>query len=429
MGLLNSLNNWFWRKRNDYEGDGDGFIPLYSYVDGVKPLFNQYASLTEKLEVIFSNPAALFVFKMSCDLYSLGKFKVYKTFVTKGEEKENPKDPILKLLNNPNPYQTGKQMLWDQMFWNMIGVSYTYVHSRIIDDKNKIYVLMNNKMEFPQSLIDTCDKLVLSSATEDKIMNTTIKYQYDDGSSIQIPLGSLVINTNLSNGTGNFFAGNSCIDALYKVLCNADASLDAANINIRYAGKFMVAGQADPNNVTQLGMGETEKLSIEQKMNGRKAVHAVKSMIDIKRFVENYAQLELNKAWLDSAYIIGKMYNIPRDVLELYASSTYENQEKARASMVSYCLQPAGDDFAMSLTQQFRYERLNKEVVITWEHLPFVQVFESEKAKVNDTKAQTFLDLLNNGVSIDEANVFTGTSFTTGAQIQRNKPNTVTANG
>jgi hypothetical protein len=425
LGLFDRLKWW----RRDRDTDYDGFIPQYTYVEGVKPLFNQYASLTEKLEVIFSNPAALFIFKLSCDLYSLGKFKCYKTFVGKGEEKELPKDAVLKLLNNPNPYQTGRQLLWDQMFWNMVGVSYTYVNSTIVDNSNKIYVLMNNKLDFPQSLIDTCDKLVLSSATEEQIFKTVIKYQYDDGSSILIPLGNLVINTNLSNGTGNFFSGNSCIDALYKVMCNAEASLDSQNINIRYAGKFMVAGQADPNNVTQLGMGETEKLSIEQKMNGRKAVLAVKSMIDIKRFVENYAQLELNKAWLDSAYIIAKMYNIPRDVVELYASSTYENQEKARASMVSYCLQPAGDDFAMSLTQQFGYDRMNKEVVITWEHLPFVQVFESEKAKVNDTKAQTFLDLINNGVSIDEANAFTGTAFTTGTQIQRNKPNTVTANG
>lgn len=410
--------------RKEYEEDG--FMPLFSSIFGATPQFNQYASDLEKLSMVFQSPAALKVFKLQCDLYSLGRFIVTKDIVTTNEKRERLKDPVLKLLKNPNPYQTGKQLLWDQMFFNMLGTSYTYVDSKVVDTQNKIYVLMNSKIWFPESLRKVADKMIFSEAKRKEILETVINYRYDDGSMFNFPLSKLIINTDLSNGTGNYFKGNSTIDALYKVICNSEAALDSANINLRYAGKFMVAGTADPNNVAVAQMGEPEKQSIEKKMNGKRTVHAFKSMLEIKRFVENYAQLELNTAYLDAYYIIGNMYGIPRDVLEAYNSSTFENQEKARASHVSYSLAPKGEDFAMGLTQMFGYDLQNKEIGLSWDHLPFVQVFELDRAKVADMKAQLYLDLLNNGVSVEEANTWAGTTFTTGEKIVRNK---VTQNG
>ena len=421
MAFFDFLKSW---RNKEYEEDG--FIPLYSSMYGAKPEFNQFASDLEKLAMVFQSPAALKVFKLQCDLYSLGRFIVTKDIVTTNEKRERLKDPVLKLLKNPNPYQTGKQLLWDQMFFNMLGTSYTYVDSKVVDTQNKIYVLMNSKIWFPESLRKVADKMIFSEAKRKEIYDTIINYRYDDGSMYQFPLNKLIINTDLSNGTGNFFKGNSTIDALYKVICNSEAALDSANINLRYAGKFMVAGTADPNNVAVAQMGEPEKQSIEKKMNGKRTVHAFKSMLEIKRFVENYAQLELNTAYLDAYYIIGNMYGIPRDVLEAYNSSTFENQEKARASHVSYSLAPKGEDFAMGLTQMFGYDLQNKEIGLSWDHLPFVQVFELDRAKVADMKAQLYLDLLNNGVSVEEANTWAGTTFTTGEKIVRNK---VTQNG
>ena len=107
--------------RKEYEEDG--FMPLFSSIFGATPQFNQYASDLEKLSMVFQSPAALKVFKLQCDLYSLGRFIVTKDIVTTNEKRERLKDPVLKLLKNPNPYQTGKQLLWDQMFFNMLGTS------------------------------------------------------------------------------------------------------------------------------------------------------------------------------------------------------------------------------------------------------------------------------------------------------------------
>lgn len=396
--------------------DDDGLFPTTT-IYNTSPKFNDYSGDVLKLNAIFSSPALLKVFCLQCDLFSLGKPYVYDK-----DRKLIPDDPFIGLINNPNPMQSQSQFLWDFMFWNMIGTAYCYVDSDIITNPyNKLYFLQNNKIEWPANFYKDKDKLVFSKSALNNINSTPITYRYEDGTMIQFPLSKVTIITDLTNGTGNWYKGNSRIDALYKIVSNSEAALDATNINTRYSSKFMVSGQQDPKDVTKLPMGEDEKRDIESKINGRKSVYAVKSMIEIKRFVEDMRRLELDKSYLSSYFLIGSMYGIPRDVLEAYNSSTYENQEKARASHVSYTLQPKGNDLFQALGQRFGYNQEGKTIEIDWSHLPFMQVFEKDKAVTNQILIQTFSNLLNQGVSLDEANAFLKTNFKTGERINKTK--------
>jgi len=106
------------------------------------------------------------------------------------------------------------------------------------------------------------------------------------------------------------------------------------------------------------------------------------------------------------------MYGIPKDVLEAYNSSTYENQEKARGAHVSYCLMPKGNVFFEGLTEYFGYTKENKEIIIDWEHLPFMQVFAKERAETEKVKAETLNTLMDAGVPIEGINEFLDTKFT-----------------
>jgi hypothetical protein len=368
--------------------------------------YNDYTTDYLKLKLIFSNQALLKVFALQCDLFSIGKVYVYK------DDVELPDDEYLKMIKNPNPFQMQSQFLWDVMFWNMLGNTYNYCESRIVSEDNKLYILENNKIQFPQEMDSYRDKIVLSKSELNKINNFQINYLYADGSNTQLKWGNIVHMPDLSNGTGNWFKGSSRIDALIKVISNSEAALDATNINVRYSGKFMVAGQQDPNNVTQMPMSEVEKQDIESKMNGSKNVHAVKSMIDVKRFVTDIGKLKLSETYLDQYFLIGSMYNIPKDVLEAYNSGTYENQEKARGAFVSYCLQPKGDMFLEGHTNFFGYNKEGKKIIMDWEHLPFMQVFAKERAETDKTKSETLLNLMKAGVSIDEINQCMDTNFT-----------------
>ena len=417
MGLRQNLRNlvrdFFLRVR-----DNDGYLPYEtSDIYDAKPVFNDYTTDTRLFAAVMKNPALLKVIALQCDLFSLAKIYVYDK-----SGKAIDKDPALAKMANPNKFQSQQQFLWDFMFWNMIGTDYMYFDSKAVDSQStNLYFLDPSKMTFPTDLNTYKDKIVLSNKTYDLILKQIVEYRTEDGNVMNIPLSNILTITDLSNGLGNWWKGNSRLAALYKVISNSESALDAKNINVRYSGKFMVAGQADPKNINQLPMSEDEKTDIESKMNGRKNVHAVKSIIEIKRFVENMANLELGKAYLEDYFLIGSMYGIPRDVLEAYNSSTYENQEKARGAHVSYCLQPKGDQFMNALTSIFKYNEQGKMLVVKWDHLPFMQVFEKERADVQNKKIITLTNMLKINISLEECNSFLDTNFKTAEYVATNQ--------
>jgi len=299
------------------------------------------------------------------------------------------------------------------MFHLMKGNAYAYVDSSIAGIENKIYFLEASKMEWPRQFEAKKDKLIFSKKSFKDFQDTSIIYRYEDGTSITIPLSKIICIPDLTNGTGNWYKGNSRIDGLKKIISNSEAALDAININTRYTGKFLIAGQQDPKDVSKLPMSQTEKDDIERKANGPKQVHAVKSMIDIKRFVENIANLKLDESFRTAYFLIGSMYGVPKDVLEAYLQgSTFDNQEKATAKHIAYTMQPKGDAFMDALEKLFGYSEQGKQIKITWDYLPFMQVFEKEKAGVKNTQIQTMAAMIKLGIDLKEINDFLGTNFT-----------------
>lgn len=371
--------------------------------------FNNYGTDRLKIQAVFTHPAVLKVFALNCEIASLGEIYVYK------DGKSIDDDPILDRFENPNPFQTKQQYLWDYMFWSMIGNAYLYTVDKGTDsDYTKQYFLDISKMEWPLSIEKNCDKIILSKKAERELMDQEITYRYNDGTTIKVKLKELSRFFDLTNGVGNWFKSPSRLDALYKVISNSEASLDSLNINIRYAGKYMVAGQADPKDVYSTPMGEEEKKDIETKMNSDKAVHAVKSMIDIKRFVENIANLKLDEAYAGSYYIIGSMFGIPRDLLEAYwkDGAKFNNQSVALSRHITYGIQPKMNSLATDRTKVFGLKESGKKIVISFDHLPVMQANEKDTAETQKIKIETLILLIEAGVKLHEINTILDTNFT-----------------
>lgn len=372
--------------------------------------FNTFGKDREKLAMVLSNPAVLKVFAIQCDLFSMGRVCV------KDEDGEEiPDDPFLTLLNAPNPFtKTETQFLWDFMFWNMLGTSYCYVDSAVPDKKgNRMYFLDPSRIEWPLELERKKDKMVFSDAEIKAILDITITYRYQDGTTFKFPFSRLVIAHDLTNSIGNFFKGPSRLDALVKIISNSEHVLDSENINIRYTSKFMVGADQAVGTTTRKGMGDDEKKDIIEKIDhNQKNVYPVNAKINIQRFVEDLAKLQLPQEYLHQYFLIGNMYNIPRDVLEAYASATYENQEKARAGHVSYTLEPKGNQFMDAFEVHLGYREQKKNIVISWAHLPFVQVFAKDKVETQKATIEVLNSLLTMGVPLDQANKYLGTEFT-----------------
>lgn len=377
--------------------------------------FNNFARDREKLAIVLSNPAVLKVFSLQCDLFSMGKVCV------KQDEEEIEEDPFTNLINAPNPFsKTENQFLWDFMFWNMMGTCYAYVDSAVVDKKgNKIYFLDPAHIEWPMELERKKDKMIFSDAEVTAIRKTEITYRYADGTVFQFPFDRLVISHDLTNGIGNFFKGPSRLDALYKIISNSEHVLDSSNINIRYTSKFMVGSDQQVGTNTKMGLTDDEKNDIINKIDGsEKNVYPVRAKINIQRFVEDLSKLQLSQEYLHQYFLIGNMFNIPRDVLEAYNSATYENQEKARAAHVNYTLEPKGNQFMDAFEVHFGYRTEGKNIVISWDHLPFMQVFAKEKAETQKVQVEILNSLLTARVPIKQINEYLGTEF----EIEETEP-------
>jgi hypothetical protein len=366
--------------------------------------FNNYSLDKEKLAIALSNPALLKVITLQCDLFSLGKVYVYKD----GNQIENHE--FLKMIKKPNPFQNQSQFLWDYMFWLMLGTNYCYSDSKVISENNKLYHLTPHKLDFPTDIQQTSDHLVFSKAKENEIPKTQITYRYDNGDTFKFNLSKLIINTDLTNGIGNYFKGASRIDALTKPLSNSEFALDAKNVNVRYSAKFLVG--SGTSSIDSRPLSDESKKDIEDKIDDTKTVRAIKQMIEIKRYVSDMGALKLDESYYADYFIIGSMYGIPRDVLEAHLEgSTYENQEKARGAHVSYCLSPKGNQFFDSFERYFGLSEKGENILIDWSHLPFMQVFEKQKAETNKINIETLNLLVNMGVPLTEINEYLDTNF------------------
>lgn len=363
--------------------------------DGGKAAYNTMANNQAKLAAVLSNPAALTVFKLQCDLFSLGKISI--------KDKPDATSPILDKLKNPNPFQGERQFLWDYLFNLMLGYTFLEAGSKAITPANNLYWLSCTNVEFPEDLRNMLDRQYQSQANVDKLLDKSLNYTNRDGTVRKIKLKTLGNFSDLTNGLFNWYAGPSVLDALYKVITNSELALDAKNINLEFSGKFIVSGMVKDDDIYQQNLSAGEQKSIEDSVQGEKQVTAVKTPISIARYVEDMAKLELDKQYLTSYYKIGKIFGIPRDVLEanLEKGSTFDNQANARAAHVEYTLNPKGLDLMEGLKKYFN---LTEDLVMTWDHLNFSQETQQAKMRNASELANAISTLRASGVSDESIN-------------------------
>ena len=130
-------------------------------------------------------------------------------------------------------------------------------------------------------------------------------------------------------------------------------------------------------------MSDNEQKDITQGLQGGKEIYATKQKIDVKQLVSNLSSLKLDDSYIADLSIIGNMYGLTKDVLDVVIKgSTHENKEKAIGAFIDYSMMPK--------VQQHSdlYELLfdKQEIRGSFKHLPFNAVFESEK--INNNKIE-----------------------------------------
>lgn len=380
MGVLRGIGNWFAEKLNNGQ---------YYYT--IKDFGTNYTD-AKKLEMVLTNPAALFLFTLLPDLAAMGKYQLTNS---RGDIIEN--HPLLDKLNRPNPMQSQNQFIWDYMFWRLLGTANLYINSKLLRHDNYLYWLSPDCIKWPPYFDNNKQTLYIDPQSFEDIHQKQIEYR-TTSQTLPFRYEQLEQFFDISNSLTNWFRGPSRVDALFKVIQNSENSIDSKNITSHLARKYMVSGKAAVENPSQQMMDPREQKSIEDDIMSKKNVHAFRSMFDIKSFVNDAKVLaSLDDAFMNDAFIIGKVLNIPKNVIELVGDdATHENQEKARAAVISYCIQGPMDEFCQVLKDYFSVQDVN--LTMTYDHLPFVQVFEEQKASTNEKNANAYMRLVRGGL-------------------------------
>lgn len=340
----------------------------------------------ERLKMVRTNPALASIFINNADIFSSGK-------VIQG--KENDKF-LESYMPKPNVWQNWNQFFWDYMYYIQGGTVYQYYDKASMS----IMFLDPTRIIWGKSLLDKIKTFILSRKSYNEIIKGTIDYSNEDGTVIQIPFKDIKVYFDVSNaGNKNKFEGISRLESLDKVVYNIEKALDSKSSNLEYSEKFFVSGVKKTQTVglDSIPMGDTEKESIESAINGGKKLHATKSPLELKRFVDDLAKLKLGDSIKDDFSLIASVYNFPKELLAIFQDgTTYENQEKAIGRHISQFHYPKGVLLIEGLMETLEV----KDLKYSFEHLPYNQVFEVDRQTVLSLKLDNEIKAKQNGIEI-----------------------------
>ena len=373
-----SLFSFNSNKPNYVERDSNGnfFYSIKDFFNGSES--NYYNSYQKKLKAVIYNPAVLKVITFRADIYSQIKFNEF------ANDKLVQNDFLYTIAKKPNPMQSWVDLHYDISFWRDLGNAYIY------KEKDVIYCLNPLFIEIKEAQLKEINKYRFSDFQTKQSKKGEFKAKFNEKAEWQtLKLENLYILSDLSPSiTGNWMQGNSRLDALYQVVKNSELSLKAKNRNLFYTTKFSVSGQYDASNQYSTPMGEAEKISIEKGLQGNREIYATKEKIDVKQLVNNLSSLKLDDSYIADLSIIGNMYGLGKDVLDILAKgSTFENKEKAIGSFIDYSIMPKAQQ--NSDLYEIIFEK--EDIRGSFKHLPFNAVFEQEKINNNTVELNNLI--------------------------------------
>lgn len=397
MAFIKSLLN---KLSFNYERLSDG-SHHYTQTNSAK-----WLSLDDKLKAGFQNPVLLPVLQLISHYVSKAQFSIQKSDGTLDTEHE-----LVKLLNNPNHYQS-KQDFLSQFVWLKYCLGYTYLYPATpigfndLKDVTALYNLDVSKVEFPK---DFKTPFVFSKAEADNVSNNTFLYD-KEGLNLNIATQRIIPFFDLPNGisSNNLLVGPSRLDALIKPLSNISAAFEAKNIVIGSNGKELFSNQTSVGGQT-FPIQDGERSEIQSKFNwrfglglGRSRSVVTNANIKWQSLHINLADLGLDESVIKDAQMIIKAFNIPNELISFDGKGAkYENQVQATVGFIQSVAQDIVDDISNSVTSHFKLE--GEQMTASFDHLPIMQMVENKKADTVKKKAEALKALLDAGIKQDDS--------------------------
>jgi hypothetical protein len=376
-----SGNNWYVKNGGDGFGSGDNLSNLQ--------ISQNHPILT---------PALLFISK----LFSQAEFKV----VNKETGKAEKNHWLIKLLNNPNLYQTQSDFLESLQFIQIAqGKAVGYLKRPIgfsgAEDIDSIYLLDSDLIKWPSKYKDANFRSKMLSAKA-KSVSDNEKITYDEnGENLTIKIKDLIFFYDLPNMLHkNFYEVSSRLDGLRQTLLNTNDSLIAKNIILKTNGKELISG--GNNEHFPLAGDDKEKAeSLLQNNYGlgwfRKRGIVTKASINYQSLHIALRDLGLDESVKVDGNLIYTALHIPKDIISLEAKkTTYNNFKESMVSYIQNEMQASTNAFADVLNKLI--DDTDYKLVGTYEHLPIMQFILIERYEGISKKAKALNDLLMTGI-------------------------------
>jgi hypothetical protein len=252
---------------------------------------------------------------------------------------------------------------------------------------------------------DKVNKFIFAPSEIREFEQKEIKYKLYDND-VKIPIKNLIIYNDLPAGivdTENIIQSPSRIDSLIPALSNIHLNQKSKNINLKFAGKFLVSNERISNQ-TNVPMEEGDKRDIENNLF-KKDIIATNHSIKSYSLSNDFSKLLLDETFAGDAMKVAAAYGVSRDVLNYYVAgaSTYENQIQSVIKWIQGDIQFEADVFSTGLASYFNYNNMGKEVVMRYDHLPVMQEVEKTRIEKMKVKVEVYKSLIEVGFTPEEA--------------------------
>lgn len=357
------------------------------------------------LELSLKNIALFTALDVKSSMLSRGKVSVVSI---DDDKKVFEDDPFVKLIGNPNPFQSQQDFIKQHYWFKGLGTNVVRVIK--IRDKGSAKDIAN--VRYLNNLVPSCinwkdvnkiNKMIVSSKDFDALMEKEIEYKIGD-ENYPIKISDLEFFYDISNGMENntLFQSKSRIDALLPALENITQAQVSKNINLQFSSKFMATNKGSEQGYSK-NLEEGEKQEIERVISS-KGIMATNADVDIKSLANNFNQLKYDDGINADAMKVFSAYGINENALNWYFNkSTYDNKNQGLIDWLQNSIQVEADDWANTWTNAFGYAEQGKKIIKTFDHLPIMKAIELERIEFIKKQSEILKTLIDSGASFESA--------------------------
>lgn len=316
--------------------------------------------------------------------------------------------PLLTLLKNPNPYQTGEDFIKAIVVtMSVYGTSHPYVvKSPGVNayDKIKLTVLDNEYLDidikkdyiYQMLVFENIEPKILYKDSKGKARDKVIEFEQ------LLPIFDTTI-------LENPLQSESRLKALILPISNIQTALEAKNTILSSPTGIgtWTSDITDANGRLQLTPQEHEEWEREMNQSnsartGKNAVRLSRTPAKFTNTAPKFSDLQINENLRNDILMIYDAFNLPKEFLaSLESGSTFENQTQAYKRYLQGAGQELIDNVVNTLNSYFNDP--TGKLIAKYDHLPIMQEDESIRNSALKTKLEVLnLALASGAIDINE---------------------------